>query len=125
MDGRLHMQCLLKVDVVIGADGANSRVAKAIDAGEYNFAIAFQVCCILKKQPHVHLEVGRWHFVSQHRLRSTYFVGCFAFLNTNFLVSQLYPKRRNADESRIPHQQTASIEEQWRRDRTQTYQQGP
>jgi len=29
-------------DVVIGADGANSRVAKAIDAGEYNFAIAFQ-----------------------------------------------------------------------------------
>ena len=32
----------LEVDVVIGADGANSRVAKAIDAGEYNFAIAFQ-----------------------------------------------------------------------------------
>lgn len=29
-------------DIVIGADGANSRVAKAIDAGEYNFAIAFQ-----------------------------------------------------------------------------------
>ena len=33
---------VLEVDVVVGADGANSRVAKAIDAGEYNFAIAFQ-----------------------------------------------------------------------------------
>jgi geranylgeranyl reductase len=32
----------LKVDLVIGADGANSRVAKAIDAGDYNYAIAFQ-----------------------------------------------------------------------------------
>lgn len=32
----------LQVDVVIGADGANSRVAKAIDAGFYNYAIAFQ-----------------------------------------------------------------------------------
>lgn len=32
----------LEVDVVIGADGANSRVAKAIDAGEYDYAIAFQ-----------------------------------------------------------------------------------
>ncbi|KAK4536485.1 hypothetical protein CDCA_CDCA08G2510 [Cyanidium caldarium] len=32
----------LEVDMVIGADGANSRVAKAIDAGDYNFAIAFQ-----------------------------------------------------------------------------------
>ncbi|MFN9672764.1 MAG: geranylgeranyl reductase [Microcystis sp.] len=32
----------LKVDVVIGADGANSRSAKAIDAGDYNYAIAFQ-----------------------------------------------------------------------------------
>lgn len=27
---------------MIGADGANSRVAKAIDAGEYDYAIAFQ-----------------------------------------------------------------------------------
>jgi geranylgeranyl reductase len=33
----------IKVDVVIGADGANSRVAKEIDAGEYDYAIAFQV----------------------------------------------------------------------------------
>jgi hypothetical protein len=31
-----------QVDVVIGADGANSRVAKEIDAGEYDYAIAFQ-----------------------------------------------------------------------------------
>merc|ERR1712185_776672 len=29
-------------DYVIGADGANSRVAKGIGAGEYNYAIAFQ-----------------------------------------------------------------------------------
>ena len=34
----------LEVDVVIGADGANSRVAKEIDAGEFDYAIAFQVC---------------------------------------------------------------------------------
>lgn len=32
----------LEVDVIIGADGANSRVAKAMDAGDYNMAIAFQ-----------------------------------------------------------------------------------
>ena len=32
----------VEVDVVIGADGANSRVAKEIDAGEYDYAIAFQ-----------------------------------------------------------------------------------
>merc|ERR1719393_408913 len=32
----------LEVDVVIGADGANSRVAKVIDAGDYEYAIAFQ-----------------------------------------------------------------------------------
>lgn len=33
----------LEVDAVIGADGANSRVAKSIDAGDYEYAIAFQV----------------------------------------------------------------------------------
>ena len=33
----------LEVDVIIGADGANSRVAKEIDAGDYDYAIAFQV----------------------------------------------------------------------------------
>ncbi|KFK41890.1 hypothetical protein AALP_AA2G185400 [Arabis alpina] len=32
----------MEVDAVIGADGANSRVAKAIDAGDYDYAIAFQ-----------------------------------------------------------------------------------
>lgn len=32
----------LRADLVIGADGANSRMAKAIDAGDYNYAIAFQ-----------------------------------------------------------------------------------
>jgi geranylgeranyl diphosphate/geranylgeranyl-bacteriochlorophyllide a reductase len=32
----------LTVDVVIGADGANSRIAKEIKAGDYNYAIAFQ-----------------------------------------------------------------------------------
>lgn len=32
----------MEVDYIIGADGANSRVAKAIGAGEYNYAIAFQ-----------------------------------------------------------------------------------
>ncbi|MBK4731194.1 geranylgeranyl reductase [Oxynema sp. CENA135] len=42
-DGTLEgTQKILKVDVVIGADGANSRVAKAIEAGDYNYAIAFQ-----------------------------------------------------------------------------------
>ncbi|CAN8239811.1 unnamed protein product [Cochlearia groenlandica] len=32
----------VEVDAVIGADGANSRVAKSIDAGDYDYAIAFQ-----------------------------------------------------------------------------------
>ena len=32
----------MKVDLIVGADGANSRVAKAMDAGQYKFAIAFQ-----------------------------------------------------------------------------------
>ncbi|WP_298613499.1 geranylgeranyl reductase [uncultured Thermosynechococcus sp.] len=38
-DGTAHS---LEVDVVIGADGANSRIAKEIDAGDYNYAIAYQ-----------------------------------------------------------------------------------
>lgn len=41
-EGKKAASKTLDVDVIIGADGANSRVAKAIDAGEYNFAIAFQ-----------------------------------------------------------------------------------
>ena len=32
----------LEVDAIIGADGANSRVAKEIGAGDYDYAIAFQ-----------------------------------------------------------------------------------
>ena len=32
----------LEFDYIIGADGANSRLAKAMGAGEYNYAIAFQ-----------------------------------------------------------------------------------
>ena len=41
-DGSEGVMKTLQADVVIGADGANSRVAKAIDAGDYNYAIAFQ-----------------------------------------------------------------------------------
>ena len=33
-------QKTLDVDLIIGAEGANSRVAKAMDAGDYNVAIA-------------------------------------------------------------------------------------
>lgn len=40
--GSAGIQKTLQVDVVIGADGANSRIAKAIKAGDYNYAIAFQ-----------------------------------------------------------------------------------
>ena len=32
----------LEFDLIIGADGANSKVARAMDAGDYNMAIAFQ-----------------------------------------------------------------------------------
>lgn len=39
---RAGVKKTMDVDLIIGADGANSRVAKAMDAGEYNFAIAFQ-----------------------------------------------------------------------------------
>jgi geranylgeranyl reductase len=41
-EGAAGTPMTLEVDLVVGADGANSRVAKAIDAGEYNYAIAFQ-----------------------------------------------------------------------------------
>jgi geranylgeranyl reductase len=40
----------LEVDVIVGADGANSRVAKAMDAGDYNMAIAFQERIRLPKE---------------------------------------------------------------------------
>jgi geranylgeranyl reductase len=39
---KLGTPSVLEVDAVVGADGANSRVAKDIDAGEYDYAIAFQ-----------------------------------------------------------------------------------
>lgn len=38
----------LEVDLIVGADGANSRVAKEIGAGEYDYAIAFQVRLVWK-----------------------------------------------------------------------------
>ncbi|EOY21870.1 hypothetical protein QUC31_007461 [Theobroma cacao] len=40
--GAMGEKVSLEVDAVIGADGANSRVAKAINAGDYDYAIAFQ-----------------------------------------------------------------------------------
>merc|ERR1740127_375781 len=40
--GRQGVKKTLEVDVVIGGDGANSRVAKEIEAGAYEYAIAFQ-----------------------------------------------------------------------------------
>jgi len=39
---RVGTKKTLAVDCVIGADGANSRVAKEIEAGDYEYAIAFQ-----------------------------------------------------------------------------------
>merc|ERR1719199_128061 len=41
-DGRTGKPDTIEVDIVIGADGANSRVAKEMGAGEYDYAIAFQ-----------------------------------------------------------------------------------
>ena len=41
-DGSLGLTKSLKVDLIVGADGANSRIAKDMDAGDYNYAIAFQ-----------------------------------------------------------------------------------
>ncbi|MFN9990494.1 MAG: geranylgeranyl reductase [Cyanobacteriota bacterium] len=46
----------LEVDVIIGADGANSRVAKAMDAGDYNMAIAFQERIRLPKDEMAYYE---------------------------------------------------------------------
>ncbi|XP_010029889.2 geranylgeranyl diphosphate reductase, chloroplastic [Eucalyptus grandis] len=42
MKGGVGEKRTLEVDAVIGADGANSRVAKSIGAGDYEYAIAFQ-----------------------------------------------------------------------------------
>lgn len=46
----------LEVDLIIGADGANSRVAKAMDAGDYNMAIAFQERIRLPKEEMAYYE---------------------------------------------------------------------
>ena len=46
----------LVVDLIIGADGANSRVAKAMDAGDYNVAIAFQERIRLPKEEMAYYE---------------------------------------------------------------------
>jgi len=47
---------ILEVDLIIGADGANSRVAKAMDAGDYNMAIAFQERIRLPEQEMAYYE---------------------------------------------------------------------
>ncbi|MQM02158.1 hypothetical protein Taro_034920 [Colocasia esculenta] len=49
-------QQTLEVDVVVGADGANSRVAKAIGAGDYAQAIAFQERIRLPTEKMEHYE---------------------------------------------------------------------
>jgi len=41
-DAKVGTPKTIEVDAIVGADGANSRVAKSIDAGEYDYAIAFQ-----------------------------------------------------------------------------------
>ncbi|KAK7320501.1 hypothetical protein VNO77_30032 [Canavalia gladiata] len=46
----------LTVDVVIGADGANSRVARSIGAGDYTCAIAFQERIKLPDEKMAHYE---------------------------------------------------------------------
>ena len=48
--------CTLEVDAVIGADGANSRVARDIDAGEYDYAIAFQERIKIPEEKMVYYE---------------------------------------------------------------------
>jgi len=45
----------IEVDIIIGADGANSRVAKEIGAGEYDYAIAFQVRYLARQMHMAHV----------------------------------------------------------------------
>jgi len=40
--GKVGVPNKLEVDCIVGADGANSKVATQIDAGDYDYAIAFQ-----------------------------------------------------------------------------------
>ena len=52
--GKVGKPDKVEVDVVIGADGANSRVAKEIDAGDYDYAIAFQVLpCVARWRSYI------------------------------------------------------------------------
>ncbi|XP_065877457.1 geranylgeranyl diphosphate reductase, chloroplastic [Euphorbia lathyris] len=46
----------MEVDAVIGADGANSRVAKSIGAGDYDYAIAFQERIKISEEKMVYYE---------------------------------------------------------------------
>jgi geranylgeranyl diphosphate/geranylgeranyl-bacteriochlorophyllide a reductase len=54
--GAVGITKTLEVDVIIGADGANSRIAKEMDAGDYNYAIAFQERIRLPKDKMVYYE---------------------------------------------------------------------
>lgn len=54
--GSVGVAKTLKVDLIIGADGANSRVAKEMDAGDYNYAIAF-------RSEFVFLKI-KWHTIT-------------------------------------------------------------
>ena len=40
----------MNVNVILGGDGANFRFAKAMDAGQYNFAITFQECIKISEE---------------------------------------------------------------------------
>lgn len=71
----------LEVDAVIGADGANSKVAKSIDAGDYDYAIAFQV----QQQRALLVTIG--FFIKWVLVRFDVFSSC-PVLNTN--LSNLY-----------------------------------
>ncbi|KAL5064801.1 hypothetical protein RYX36_026538 [Vicia faba] len=69
--GGVGEKCTLEVDAVIGADGANSRVAKSIDAGDYEYAIAFQVC---SSKLHAHCQLlGFFSCVVAHSLKTVAF----------------------------------------------------
>lgn len=52
--GGVGVKKTLEVDAVIGADGANSKVAKSINAGDYEYAIAFQVLILYTNCAFIH-----------------------------------------------------------------------
>jgi flavin-dependent dehydrogenase len=90
----------LEVDVVIGADGANSRVAKDIEAGDYEYAIAFQERMRIPEQKmdyykdRAEMYVGDWRFPP---ILSLWFVRHF---NSSFLWQNIFCGMRKNDE---PH----------------------